>query len=132
MAELTERLGSGVSALTTRSWIKLDPAPGAETLATLAGDEPALVQGAIGRGRVILAATGCHTLDSDWPLRPAFPILLHELVRSLGAPAVPLPLVPERRVGEGAGRAIGDELAGGTPGVFRLAVRQPDADVSGR
>ena len=124
VATVADRMGSGIAALTARTWLNLAPAPGAETLAVLAGDEPALVQGKLGRGQVVLSAVGCHTADSDWPLRPAFPVLLHELVRSLGAPAVALPLVPDRTVGEGAARAISAEFSGGTPAVFRLARRE--------
>lgn len=127
VGEVAERIGTGFSLLTTRLWLKLEPQDGSEVLASLAGGEPALVEGAVGRGHVILSASGCHTADSDWPLRAAFPILLHSMVNHLGAPAQPLRLVREIEAGDGAACMIAPELASGSAGAFRSVVREGQA-----
>ena len=120
VAGLGARLGTGLLALTAETWQLLEPKAGASVLARFSNGHPALVEAKLGKGRVILAATGCHAGLSDWPLRPAFPILLRSLVRSLGSPASPAALLPDRTVGQGAARAVPAALAGGTPATFRI------------
>jgi len=123
---VADRVGSGVVTLSTNAWAVLEPAPGSKILATLAGGTPAMVEGSIGRGRVIVAATGAHLSDSDWPLRPAFVILLRELVSYLGAPAAPGALLPDRGVGESASVMLAPELAEGSPAAFRVDTGEAD------
>ena len=97
----------------------LEPAPGARALARFADASPALVEAPLGKGRVILAAAGAHAGDSDWPIRPAFVILVRGLVKSLGAPSTPAPLAPERLAGTAAFAPIPVELSTAIPAVFR-------------
>ncbi|HYG74942.1 MAG TPA: BatA domain-containing protein, partial [Planctomycetota bacterium] len=71
MKAVHERLGAGVHSLSTQSRLVLEPAAQAQVLARFADETPALVEGALGKGRVIFAATSAHASSSDWPLRPA-------------------------------------------------------------
>jgi len=120
MAGIQERVGAGIHSLSTSSRFMLDPAAQSTVLARFSDGSPALVEGRIGKGRIVLAATGAHASASDWPLRPAFVILVRNLVKYLGTDALPSTLQPERTVGEGASTFIPRELAAGTPAAFRL------------
>jgi hypothetical protein len=113
--------GAGIHALSASLHYVLQSANGATVLARFSDGTPALVEGAVGKGRVILAATGAHISESDWPLRPAFVLLTRDLVRYLGADARPAALLPDRIVGEGAATVIPAELANGTPAIFRVS-----------
>ncbi len=127
VAGVKQRIGGGLNALSTNTWIALEPdtQPGTRVLASLSAPSfPALVQGRVGKGTVILSAVGSHVSDSDWPLRPAFVILTRTLVKYLGNPAVALALEPNRIVGEGASALVPSELATGTPALFRLIQKE--------
>lgn len=122
VAGVKQRIGGGLNALSTNTWIALEPdaQPGTCVLANLSAPlSPALVQGRVGKGTVILSAVGSHVSDSDWPLRPAFVILTRTLVKYLGNPVVALALEPNRIVGEGASALVPPELVTGTPALFR-------------
>ena len=118
---LGERAGAGIQGLSTSMHFVLQPAPGAKVLARFSDGTPALVEGAVGKGRVILAATGAHISESDWPLRPAFVLMTRGLVRYLGADARTAALLPDRTIGDGAATVLPAELAGGTPAIFRVS-----------
>ncbi|HYE05580.1 MAG TPA: BatA domain-containing protein [Planctomycetota bacterium] len=120
VAELKARGAGAATGLSCDAWLKLEPAADATVLAWFADGSPALVEGRVGRGRVILAAAGAHLRDSDWPLRPAFPLLVRNLVKALGAPDVDPPLVAEHPVGGGAAALIPAELRGSASGSFRV------------
>lgn len=121
---LAARLGTGLHTLTTDSWLRLIPERDAQVIARFDNGAPALVEGKFGRGRVVVVATGGHTTGSQWPLRPAFPVLVRALVQNLGAPDSPMPLRPGCEVGEDVCRSIPAELAGGTPALFRAAKKE--------
>jgi hypothetical protein len=120
MAGIADRLGSAVHSLSASTRVVLEPSPQSKILARFSDGTPALVEGSVGKGRVILAATSAHNSDSDWPLRPAFVILVRHLVKYLGADSTPSTLLPERTIGEAAATTIPRELAAGTPAAFRL------------
>ncbi|MEN9575116.1 MAG: hypothetical protein RL514_2971 [Verrucomicrobiota bacterium] len=119
LLEVRDRVGSGLFALSASTRLTLEPAATARPLARFADGSPALVEAASGKGRVIFAAAGAHAGDSDWPIRPAFVILVRGLVKSLGAPSTPPTLAPERLAGSGASAPIPVEFTGATPAVFR-------------
>ncbi len=119
LIEVKDRVGAGLQALSASTRLVLEPAPGARALARFADASPALVAAPLGKGRVILAAAGAHAGDSDWPIRPAFVILVRGLVKSLGAPSTPAPLAPERLAGTAAFAPIPWEFSTATPAVFR-------------
>ncbi len=119
LLEVRDRVGSGLFALSASTRLTLEPTAAAHPLARFADGSPALVEATSGKGRVILAAASAHAGDSDWPIRPAFPILVRGLVKSLGAPATPATLAPERVAGSGASAPIPVEFSGATPAVFR-------------
>jgi hypothetical protein len=66
-----------------RCWWRLRPERGAHVLARFTGGGPAIVEGALGRGRVILMA---GPLDRDWSdlcIQPVFVPLVHQTVHYL-------------------------------------------------
>ncbi len=73
------------------AWRELIPDEGAEVLASFASalgkTTPAIVEGALERGRIVLVATSA---DDSWSLLPRFPAtwvpLIHELLSDLTAP----------------------------------------------
>ncbi len=119
LLEVRDRVGSGLFALSASTRLTLEPTAAAHPLARFADGSPALVEAASGKGRVIFAAAGAHAGDSDWPIRPAFVILVRGLVKSLGAPTTPATLAPEHLAGSGASAPIPVEFTGATPAVFR-------------
>lgn len=121
LAGVREHAGAGIHSLSTSSRFILKPAADARVLARFSDSSPALVEGTVGKGRVIIAATGAHVSESDWPLRPAFVILTRSLVKYLGSDLRPTTLLPERTVGDGAATTIAPEMAGGTPALFRVS-----------
>lgn len=120
MAGVAERLGSGIHSLSASTRYILEPAPQSKVLARFSDGTPALVEGTVGKGRVILAATSAHNNESDWPLRPAFVIMVRNLVKYLGTDPTPSTVLPEHTVGDAASTFIPRELAAGTPATFRL------------
>ena len=125
MAGVAARAGALVQTLSTSARLLLEPGAGAQVLARFNDGSPALVEGRLGRGRVVLAAAGCHVSASDWPLRRAFVILSRHLVQWLGRSGGEPTLEPERPVGLGAAAAIPAELTAGTGACFRLAAQGP-------
>ncbi len=121
LAGVREHAGAGIHSLSTSTRLILKPSADARVLARFSDSSPALVEGTVGKGRVIIAATGAHVSESDWPLRPAFVLLTRSLVKYLGSDLRPTTLVPERTVGDGAATAIAPEMAGGTPAMFRVS-----------
>lgn len=119
LLEVRDRVGAGLNALSASTRLTLEPVAGAHPLARFADGSPALVEATSGKGRVIFAAAGAHAGDSDWPIRPAFVILVRGLVKSLGAPTTPVTLAPEHIAGSGASAPIPPEFTGATPAVFR-------------
>ena len=117
--DVDQRVGAGINSLSSSAWFRLEPLAGATALAHLNNGAPALIEHRLGRGAVILAAAGAHSADSDWPLRPAFVILLRALVQHLADPAPTSVRVQERTVGDAAATALPADLAGGTPALFR-------------
>ena len=119
LLEVRDRVGAGLNALSASTRLTLEPVADARPLARFADGTPALVEATSGKGRVIFAAAGAHAGDSDWPIRPAFVILVRGLVKSLGAPTTPVTLAPEHIAGSGASAPIPVEFTGATPAVFR-------------
>ncbi len=60
---------------------RLTPASGAVSLARFDGGTPALVEGTVGRGRVLVWATSLDLSWSDLPLKPVYLPFVHQLVR---------------------------------------------------
>ena len=121
LGDLKERVGAGLQALSSTRWVRMEPVAGAVELAHLSSGAPALVEGRVGKGTVIISAVGGHRVESDWPLRPAFVILTRNLVRYLGRPTLPVTLEPQRQVGQGASVQLLPEWSEGTPAFFRRA-----------
>ena len=119
LLEVRDRVGSGLFALSASTRLTLEPTADAHPLARFADGSPALVAATVGKGLVIFAAASAHAGDSDWPIRPAFPILVRGLVKSLGAPTTPATLAPEHIAGSGASAPIPVEFTGATPAAFR-------------
>ncbi|HWE04840.1 MAG TPA: BatA domain-containing protein [Tepidisphaeraceae bacterium] len=126
VADVRRRAGSTVSALTSNESLALEPAENATVLARFSDGLPALVEGRVGKGRVILAAASCHVSRSDWPLQPAFVLLVRELVQNLGANNASAAIGSRQIVGDGAAMAISAEHGGGTPELFRVATQAGD------
>jgi len=124
VADAGQRIGTGISGLSASQWMRLDPESDARVLARLSNDAPALVEGAVGRGKVILSAAGCHAGESDWPLRPAFVILTRGLISYLGAPLPEVSIAPLRSIGQSAASVIPTELSAGAGSLFRLAISE--------
>lgn len=68
--------------LPQRSARQCEPAPGARTLASLAGDLPLLVELPRGKGRVLWLNTSADRGWGDLPLSPAYVPLVQQLARS--------------------------------------------------
>jgi hypothetical protein len=127
VADVRDRAASAVQALSTDASAALEPADGASVLATFSDGSPALVEGRSGKGRGICAAASCHVSQSDWPLRPAFVLMVRQLVQYLGTGGDAGAVLSDRTVGDGAARTIPAERAGGTPAAFRLIANGPAA-----
>ncbi|MGQ0551742.1 MAG: BatA domain-containing protein [Planctomycetota bacterium] len=85
------------------AWRRLEPLPETQVLASFADSlgrtEPALVEGRLGRGRILLCGTSADTRWSLLPRNPALWVpLVHELLSALVAPEAGLSNVP---VGQG-------------------------------
>jgi hypothetical protein len=89
----------------------------AETLARFDDGRPALVEGRVGRGRVLLLASSPDVLWSDLPLQPVFLPLVQRLVAHAAG------LGDDRRAWE-----VG-EVASLPAGSGELIVREPDGAV---
>lgn len=120
VADVRRRAGGTIHALTTDDSLSLEPREGATVLATFSDGSPAMVEGRIGKGRVIFVATGCHVSKSEWPLQPAFVLMVRELVQFLGSGGIASAIASDRLAGEGAAMTIVPERAAGTPALFRL------------
>lgn len=120
VADVRRRAGSTIHGLSTNASLALDPAESATVLARFSDGSPALVEGRVGKGRVIVVATSCHVSRSDWPLQPAFVVLVRELVQYLGNGGSAAAVASQRTVGEGAAMTISAERAAGTPELFRV------------
>jgi hypothetical protein len=59
----------------------ITPSPGSVTIARFDGGAPALVERAVGRGRVLVWATSLDLSWSDLPLKPVYLPFVHQLVR---------------------------------------------------
>jgi hypothetical protein len=64
---------------------------GAQVLARFDSGSPALVEGRVGKGRVLVWATGLDNLSSDLPLKPVFPVFIQQTMRYLAAYTEPQP-----------------------------------------
>ena len=87
---------------------------------------PAMVEGRVGKGRVVFVATGCHVSKSEWPLQPAFVLMVRELVQYLGSGGLASAIASDRLAGQGAAMTIAAERAAGTPALFRLGTGSPE------
>jgi len=125
VADVRRRAGSTIHGLSTDASLSLDPAEGAAVLARFSDGSPALIEGRIGKGRVIVVATSCHVSKSDWPLQPAFVVLVRELVQYLGNGGTAAAVAPMRTVGQGAAMTIAAERTAGTPALFRVNTGSP-------
>lgn len=113
---------SAMSGLSSNRWISMEPIEGATPLAFLSSQKPALVESALGKGRVILAAASSHSSESDWPLRPAFVLLARSLVSHLADSNRQPAMALQREVGHRMVRSIPAEMAGGAQGAFRMTI----------
>ncbi len=123
IAELAERVGDGLHGLSATTWLKLEPNDGAEPLGKLSNDAPAIVGGRIGKGRIVLAAAGCHTSNSDWPLRSAFVLLTRGLARYVAAGDQHNRLAGHLLVGEGVAKHVPPALRNGVASAFRVSLK---------
>ena len=119
---------AAVQGLSSSSWLDVAAESDAAVLARFSNDMPCLVDRPLGKGRVILAATGCHTDASDWPLRPAFVPLLRGLTSYLSDSRQMPVMSAEREVDEGMATTIPPEMLAGTPGAFRMELTGVGAD----
>jgi hypothetical protein len=83
-----------LSTATFHTWFTLEPAKpltGSQPLimAEFQNRQPAMIERAVGEGRVILAASACDADWSDWPLQPAYLPLMHQLVTYLASHVFP-------------------------------------------
>ena len=83
---------------------------------------PALVEGRLVKGRVVLAAAGVHTSSSDWPLAPAFVLLVRELAWYLSDSSPQAIAASGRTSAEGLAAQIPPEMAAGACGAFRMKI----------
>ncbi len=121
MGELARRAAGSLAGLSASTWTRLEVDPEATVLATFANGAPAIAGAARGKGRVALAAAGCHVdAGSDWPLRPAFVLLLRGLVDYVSGAAPGATTGARLSVGDAMARSIPAEMPGGTPGAFRM------------
>jgi hypothetical protein len=72
----------------------------ASVLASYSDGRPALVEGRIGDGRVLVFTSSAHTDWSDMPLRPAFLVLAQRLVEYLGHASGAEDVLTAREVGQ--------------------------------
>jgi hypothetical protein len=63
----------------------------AQVLARFDSGSPALVERRVGKGRVMLLATGLDRPSSDLPLKPVFPVFVQQSMRYLAAYTEPQP-----------------------------------------
>jgi hypothetical protein len=96
---------------------KLDPAPiqNHRVLARFDSGDPALLETAVGKGRVLVLTAGWHPEDSQLALSTKFVPLLYSLLEDSGAP-----IAPEPR------HFVGDVVAILEAGKADRAVRAPD------
>lgn len=82
-------------SLTFRGYTPLEPAEGAVVLARFYDDMPALVEHAVGDGRVLWFASACDLQWGDWAKSPLFVPLVHQMLGHLtglneGGPVRPI------------------------------------------
>jgi len=122
MAALAELGDSAVQGLSTSAWLDIAADGEASVLAQFANGSPCMVEGSLGKGRVVLAAAGAHASYSDWPLAPAFVVLVRELAWHLSDSDQGRVASSERHVGEGLAMTIPPEMRAGAPGAFRMEI----------
>jgi hypothetical protein len=83
LAALGDTAGNLGQIRVERAWT-LREVPGATTLMTLSSGRPALVELALGSGRVFVAASDVGRGWNSWPLHPTFVPFVVEAVRYLG------------------------------------------------
>ncbi|MGQ9591248.1 MAG: BatA domain-containing protein, partial [Planctomycetota bacterium] len=62
---------------------ELEPAPAARAIARFSDGSPAVVEGAVERGRAILFASAADLEGNDWPRNPTYLMVLQKLVAAL-------------------------------------------------
>jgi hypothetical protein len=72
-----------------RRYFELEPLPASQVIARFddgrgRGGSPAIVEGSIGTGRVIVFATTADAEWHDWPANPSYLILLQEMQKTVG------------------------------------------------
>ncbi|HUW34038.1 MAG TPA: BatA and WFA domain-containing protein [Planctomycetota bacterium] len=122
MAAMAELGGAAVQGLSTSAWLDIAAEGQPAVLARFSNGSPCIVEGALGKGRVVLAAAGAHASCSDWPLAPAFVVLIRELAWYLSDSDQGRVASPERRVGEGLAMTIPPEMRAGAAGAFRMGI----------
>jgi hypothetical protein len=98
IAKFRDQASGGLQTIGFTKFWKLDPtvSPGSRVICSLSSGDPFLVEGSVGRGRVILSAVPFdRSAGSSFPASPEFVRLAHELMYSLAgtAPADANPLV---------------------------------------
>lgn len=62
---------------------ELEPVPAARTIARFSDGSPAIVEGAVERGRAVLFASAADLEGTDWPRNPTYLMVLQKLVAAL-------------------------------------------------
>ena len=122
MAALAELRDSAVQGLSTSAWLDVAADGQAAVLAQFSNQAPCIVEGSLGKGRVVLADAGAHASCSDWPLAPAFVVLVRELAWYLSDSDQGRLASSERQVGEGLAMTIPPEMRAGAAGAFRMEI----------
>ena len=120
--------GAAVQGLSSNTWLSLAPNDGATVLGRLENGSPALVEGTMGKGCVVMAAAGAHASSSDWPLRPAFVVLVRALAWYLADTGQTPVFSAERAVGNGVASAIPPQMLAGAFGAFRMELTGVSTD----
>jgi len=126
------RSGNFAAAL-VYEYRNLNPGANAQVLARFDAGAPALLERRVGKGRVLVWATGLDRPSSDLPLKPVFPVFMQQSMRYLAAYTEPRPWLT-------VGEVLDPDVAAGqkgssesrvvlTPSSQRLPLQDEGSDV---
>ena len=79
------------SAARIYAYRRIEPGKDAQVLARFDGGTPAMLERRVGNGRVLMWASAFDQLSSELPLKPLFPVFVHQSVQYLAAYREPEP-----------------------------------------